>query len=336
MRGAKIKAIRYVLAEEKYSNTSFYKDFPSSEQQKKNLEKIGVDSRPVASEDEYASDLAVKAAEKLFEECNIDRSEIDFLIFCAQEFDYYTPTTACVLQSRLGLSTDIGAFDYNLGCSGFVYGLGMAKGMIMGMGCKNVLLLTSSTLTKMIHPKDKSSRFIFGDGAAATLITSTDLPAIGEFVYGTDGKGYDKIIVKDGWRNKLNESSFVEEKDAFGNCTSASSFFMNGTSVFVFSLRRVPKMIHQLLEKSSLEMKNIDLFVFHQANAFMLETLRKKLDIAEEKFFVYMKNVGNTVSSSIPIALLEAKKEGRLKEGMKVVVAGFGVGLSWSATILDF
>ena len=332
---SKISKISYFLPEKEFSNNDFFELFPDSKD-KTNLQKIGIQKRHIAKE-ELASDLAVEAAKKLFKEHNISPKEIDFVIFCAQEFDYYTPTTACVIQEKLGIPSHAGAIDYNLGCSGFVYGLSIAKGFIESIDLNNVLLLTSSTLTKTFHEKDKSSRYIFGDGAAATLITKSNTPnGIGEFIFGTDGSGYNKIIVKDGGaRNEITKDSLLDKSDEFGNVYNDSCFFMNGTSIFIFAIKRVPKLIEELLRKSNLSLSDIDLFIFHQANRFLIETLQKKIGIPDEKTFIYMETIGNTVSSTIPIALCEAIKSGKATSGQKVLLAAFGVGLSWSATIIE-
>lgn len=330
---AKVKHISYYLPEKTFSNKEFFTLFPDGADNT-TLQKIGIETRQIAT-DELASDLAVKAANKLFVEHNINPAEIDFVIFCAQEFDYYTPTTACVIQSRLKIPNHAGALDINLGCSGFVYCVGVAKGIIEAMGVKNVLLLTASTLTKKIHALDKSSRFVFGDGAAATLISHSDVDSIGPFLMGTKGAGHDKIIVKDGGaRNPITTNSSNLITDDYGNSYSDGSFYMNGTSIFVFGLKTVPKLVVDLLEKSRLEKEDIDLYIFHQANEFLLRTLQKKLDIPDEKFFIYMKNVGNTVSSTIPIALYHAIKINKVQPGQKVMIVGFGVGLSWAGTVI--
>ena len=331
---AKIAHISYHLPEKKFSNNDFFEIFPESKENT-NLDKIGIKSRQIV-EKELASDLAVEAAKKLFKEHNISPESIDFVIFCAQEFDYYTPTTACVIQHKLGIPTSAGAIDYNLGCSGFVYGLSIAKGFIEAIGLKNVLLLTSSTLTKTFHEGDKSSRYIFGDGAAATLITNSNHKGIGEFIFGTDGCGFEKIIVKDGGpRNPISESSLINRTDEYGNTHNDACFYMNGTSIFIFGIKRVPKIIEELLDKSKLSFEDIDLFIFHQANRFLLETLQKKIGIPDDKFFIHMKTVGNTVSSTIPIALNEAIKSGKAKSGQKILLVAFGVGLSWAGTIIE-
>jgi 3-oxoacyl-[acyl-carrier-protein] synthase-3 len=328
-----IEAIAYHLPEKIVTNKELLDRFPTLTQ--KEIEQLGIKSRRVVVEGETASDLAIKAAERLFQQYKIDKSQIDFLLFCAQEFDYYTPTTACVMQSKLGLSNQIGALDFNLGCSGFIYGLSLAKGLIETGSASNVLLLTSSTLTRQFYANDKNSTFLFGDGAAATLISGRNNEGIGNFVFGTNGSGFNNIIIKDGGaRNPITNLSKLEKKDSYGNSFTDANFYMNGISIFSFSMREVPKMIFELLEKENLTMDDIDLFVFHQANKFILDKLKEKLRIPEEKFVVYLEHVGNTVSSTIPITLSEVIKDGKAKKGQRILLAGFGVGLSWGGTII--
>lgn len=331
-----IKAISYYLPEKIYSNTDFFKAFPATVSQKENYARIGVVERHIVAKNETASDLAVKAALALFKEHKVKPEEIDFLLFCALEFDYMFPASASIIQAKLGLPVTCGAMDYSLGCSGFVYGLGMAKGMIESLGLKNVLLITSSTLTKNIHKKDRSSKFVFGDGAAATLISSGKKNAnISSFVFGTDGKMAEKIIIRDGGaRNPISKTSFVEIENEHGNVTTDANLHMDGAGVFHFGLKTVPAMIKDLLAKEKLNIEDVDLFIFHQANLFLINSIRTKMKIPEEKVFNYMAGVGNTVAASIPITLSEAIKSGKAKPGQKIVLAGFGVGLSWAATII--
>lgn len=334
--GAFIKSISYYLPDSIFTNDHFFDLFPQSLVNKSNLEKLGIKERHIVDKNETASDLALKSALKLFEEHHIEKNEIDFILFCAQEFDHYTPTTACLIQHKLGLNTNCGALDFNLGCSGFVYGLGIAKGFIESLGCKNVLLLTSSTLTKTFHPKDKSSRFIFGDGAAATLISNSEKSKIGEFIFGTDGGRGDKIIIKDGGaRNPITAKSHVENSDDFGNTNSDATFYMNGNSIFNFGLKTVPNLIKDTLLKNNLSLDEIDLFIFHQANLFLIDTIAKKINIPSEKIVNFIEPIGNTVSSTIPIVLYEALKSKKAKSGDKVLICGFGTGLSWGATLLE-
>jgi len=327
---AYIKAISYYLPEKIVTNEDLVKEFPEWTVEKV-AGKVGVSQRHVVSKNETASDMATKASEKLFVEQNIDRSTIDFVLFCTQSPDYFLPTSACLIQNRLGLSTSCGALDFNLGCSGFVYGLSLAKGLIAGGIAKNILLLTAETYSKYIHPKDKGNRTIFGDASAATLISTDGFASIENFCLGTDGRGAENLIVRNGGMRQpdtLGDLAFDES----GNLTSSDYLYMNGGEIFNFTAEAVPVLVDQVLEKNHLTKEDIQLFVFHQANKYMMNYLRKLIEIESDKFYFFLENVGNTVSSTIPIALCEAQKEGKLKGN--ILIAGFGVGYSWGATIL--
>jgi 3-oxoacyl-[acyl-carrier-protein] synthase-3 len=328
---ANIKAISYYLPESVLSNDMINQEFPEWGIEKISS-KTGINARHISANDEFSSDMAVKAAEKLFTEHNIDRSEIDYLLFCTQSPDYFLPTTACIIQEKLGLETTIGALDFNLGCSGFVYGLSLAKGLVAGQMAKNVLLITSETYSKFIHSKDKSNKTIFGDAAAATLITSEKgFCSIENFIFGTDGKGAENLIVKQGGMRFPVSDKNEDIVDEYGNVQNDRNLYMNGSEIFNFTGEFVPKLTESILEKSSLLKDDIDLFVFHQANKYMLNHLRKKIKIPEEKFFISMEDCGNTVSSTIPIALYEAQKQGKVDNSKNLILAGFGVGYSWAA-----
>jgi len=273
---ANIKAISYYLPESILSNELINQEFPEWEIEKISS-KTGINSRHISADDEFSSDMAVKAANRLFEEHNIDKSTIDFLLFCTQSPDYFLPTTACIIQERLGLNTSIGALDFNLGCSGFVYGLSLAKGLISGGMAKNVLLITAETYSKFIHPKDKSNKTIFGDAGAATLITSEKgFCELDNFVFGTDGKGAENLIVKQGGLRYPVSSENEDISDEFGNVRNDKNLYMNGTEIFNFTGEFVPQLTNSILEKSNLSKEDVDLFIFHQANKYMLNHLRKK------------------------------------------------------------
>lgn len=327
---AYIKAISYYLPEKVVTNGQLVEEFPEWTVEKV-ASKIGISQRHVVQADECASDLAVKAAEKLFVEYGIDRAEIDFLLLCTQSPDYFLPATACVVQDRLGLPTSAGALDFNLGCSGYVYGLSLAKGLIASGTAQNVLLITAETYTRHLHPRDKGNRTIFGDAAAATLISTDGFASIGDFSLGTDGRGANNLIVKTGGMRhpeKADDLTFDES----GNPRSSDYLFMAGTEIFNFTLEAVPPLVNDTLEKNSLKKEDISLFVFHQANKYIMNFLRKKIAIDEDKFFYCLQNVGNTVSSTIPIALREARDQGILAG--HVLLAGFGVGYSWGGVVL--
>lgn len=327
-----LKAISYYLPEQVLTNEELVKIFPEWTVDKV-ASKIGVSLRHISGENETAADMAIKAAEKLFTEYNIDKSSIDFVLFCTQSPDYFLPTSACLIQKHLCLSTNIGALDFNLGCSGFVYGLSLAKGLIMAGIAKNIMLLTAETYTKYLHPKDKGNRTIFGDGAAATLISTEGYAELLNFSLGTDGNGAENLIVKSGairYHKPFNDLIF----DEGGNPVSSDYLYMNGSEIFNFTLEAVPLLVDDTLIKNNLRKEEIDLFVFHQANKFMMNFLRKKMKIEEEKFYYYLENVGNTVSSTIPIALYEAQKE-KKTQGF-ILLAGFGVGYSCGGCVLKF
>lgn len=333
--GAKITAISYYLPEKIISNSDFFNRYP--EYRNEALEKLGIEERRRVGQGETASDMAYKAGLQLLKEYSIDPASIDFLLLGILEPDYYTPPTSCVLHGKLGLKKNCGTLEFNHGCSAYVYGLATAQGMISSLGVKRVLFLATSVLSNTFHEEDRSSNYVFGDGASATLIEFSETDWIGPYEFGTDGTGYNKIIVEDGYaRNPITEESLKEVRDQHGNITSRANFRMDGLGVFLFSVRTVPEMISKLLKKSGLTMEQIDHFVFHQPNRFLNETIRKKIGIPEEKFRHDIAKTGNTVQSTIPIALKHMIEEGRIKPGDQVVLAGFGVGLSWMSTIVRF
>lgn len=324
-----IKDIAYYLPEKVLTNEQIAEMFPEWSAEKV-ANKVGITERHISAADETATDMAYKAAEALFAQ-GIDRSCVDFVLLCTQSGDYFLPSSACLLQDRLGLSKHCGALDFNLGCSGYEYGLAMAKGLIMAGIAKNILLLTAETYTKYIHPQDKGNRTIFGDGASASLISTEGFAEIGEVVLGTDGSGAENLIVRSlGARHKelLNDLRISEEE----GLVSGDHLYMHGGNVFDFTADVVPPMVEELLRKSGLEQDDVDLWIFHQANKYMINYLRKLLEIDKDKFYLYMEHVGNTVSSTIPIAMVEARREGRLHGN--VLLAGFGVGLSWGGVML--
>ena len=285
--------------------------------------KLGIGSRRVVSTNECSSDLGVRAAQKLFDDGVVRPSEIDFLLFCTQSPDYILPTTACLIQDRLGLSTTCGALDFNLGCSGFIYGLSLAKGLIESQIAHTVLLITAETYSKFLSPGDQSTRTVFGDGASATVVVGREREAtgIGPFVFGTDGKGGENIMVKIGGARY--PGSFLD-----------TPLHMNGPEVLNFTLREIPVCLHSLYKKADVQQDDIDFFVFHQANKFILELLRKKLKISAEKYCVNLELTGNTVSSTIPIALESSINSGVVGCGSLIALVGFGVGYSWGAVIV--
>jgi 3-oxoacyl-[acyl-carrier-protein] synthase-3 len=334
-----IKAVSVYLPEKILTNEELNNEFPEWKVFK--LAKVtGINARHISAVDEISSDMACKAAEKLFTEHKINRKTIDFIMFCTQSNDYLTPTTACILQKRLNLSTSCGAFDYNLGCTGYVYGLSIAKGLIETGSAKNILLLTAETITKYINPGDKSTRILFGDGATASIISAAkdnSQSFIDSFIFGTDGRGYKNIILKyGGARFPLKDSKTSDVADKYGNIQNETNFYMNGPAVFNFSIKIAPLAILQTLKKHKLKLDDIDIFVLHQANKIILDTIRQKLKLPREKFHLCIEDTGNTVSSTIPIALNDAVNKEIIKKGSIVMLVAFGVGYSWASCIVKY
>ena len=287
--------------------------------------KTGIRARHVAAPGETAADLAVMAVEKLFQEHGIDRNSIDFLLLCTQSPDYPLPTTACLLQDRLKLRTSLGALDFNLGCSGFVYGLSLANGLIRSGAAERILLITAETYSKYIHPTDRSLRTIFGDGAAATLIEAAGEPSLGGFVFGTDGRGADTLMVAEGGARPAATALQPRKRKRW-----PSALVMDGPEIVKFTLEVVPPMISQVLERSKWTTDDVEFYLVHQATYFMLEHLRLRLNLAEEKIPLALQEYGNTVSSTLPLLMHDLRAAGRLRPGTQTLLVSFGVGLSWA------
>lgn len=325
---ATLKQIAYVLPEQVEDNSDLAREFPEWSVEKI-FEKTGIRQRRIAAMGQLSSDLAVEAAEKLFKEHTIDRGAFDYLIFCTQSPDYFLPASACLIQDRLRLPKTCGAIDVNQGCSGYIYGLGLAKGLIESRQARNVLLLTGETYSKFIRRDDRSVRTLFGDAASATWLAATeaDREMLHSFVYGTDGSGAQNLIVQGGaLRARANES---------GTDSQPLALQMNGPEVLSFTLREVPRLTAQVLDRAGLSKEQISGFIFHQANRFMLEAVRRKISIPAEKFCHHYETCGNTVSATIPIALKEGLLSGRTTPSGHWLLAGFGVGYSWAGCILD-
>lgn len=291
-------------------------------------EKTGIASRHIAAPDECASDLAAGAAQRLFAEHNVDPQSIDFILLCTQTPDYPLPTTACLLQSRLGLRTNVGALDFNLGCSGYVYGLSLADGLIRSGAAKNVLLITAETYSKYIAPSDRSLRTIFGDGAAATLVEAAEEQTLSGFQFGTDGTGADTLLVAKGGARQPAAAIRPRHRQRW-----ESALYMDGPSLITFTVSAVPQLVDDILAAAKLKSDDIDLFLFHQATLKMLDQLRERMRLEKERLPIVLEHCGNTVSSTLPILIDELRQGGKLKPGMQNMLVGFGVGWSWAGCI---
>jgi 3-oxoacyl-[acyl-carrier-protein] synthase-3 len=335
-RKARIRKISTFFPEQRLTNDEIANRFEKWTSEKI-FQKTGIKERRLAKETETASDFAVEAARKIFCSGIVKPSEIDILVMCTQSPDYILPSTSCLVQNRLGLSTATLAFDISLGCSGYVYGLSIIKALLENGNGSRALFLTGDTYTKYFHPMDESVIPLFGDGATATYIdldNSKNIDWLGPFVYGTDGKGADNLIVKAGACRMPGQLAALSKKSDPGKAGAPEFLHMNGPEIFTFTLKTVPETLKRLFEKSGYTMDDIDMFVFHQANEYMLEVLRKKLKIPIEKFLVEMADTGNTVSSTIPIAIKRAIEKNKISEGMRIGIVGFGVGYSWAAGIV--
>ncbi len=291
-------------------------------------EKTGIYARHIAAPEECSSDLAVAAVERLFAEYGIERDSIDYLLFCTQTPDYSLPTTACLLQQRLGLKESIGALDFNLGCSGFVYGLSLADGLIRGEMARRVLLVTAETYTKLIHPTDRSLRTIFGDAAAATLIEAHPVPTLGAFQFGTDGNGADTLLATRGGFRDPSQMIKPRHRKRW-----PSDLYMDGPSLINFSIGKIPELVEGVCRYAGRGLHEFDWFLFHQATFKMLDQMRALLNIPAEKLPIRLEQVGNTVSCTIPVLIDQLRQSGELRPDQLSMLVGFGVGWSWAGCV---
>ena len=323
MRQAYINKVEYYLPPQKESNAHLLKMAGKDKYKiKKMIEKIGIKTRRIADKNIFSNDLAIKSAKKILN--FVDPCSIDYLIYCTNTPDFLLPTNACILQDRLGLNKNIGAFDIILACSGYIYSLSVAKSLIASEQAKNILVITSDTYSKFIQKKHVNTRILFGDGSTSTLISSKKMQnsyRILNFSYGTDGAGHKHAIINNFgsryWRNP--------KKDG-------ESLSLDGPGIYDFALKRVPVAIDEYLKKNNILINKIDYFIFHQANEYIIKNLQLKLKIPNKKIFMNMLNIGNTVSSSIPIVLHE--NSDKIPSKKNILLVGFGGGLSWGLCLI--
>jgi 3-oxoacyl-[acyl-carrier-protein] synthase-3 len=286
-------------------------------------EKVGIKIRHIASEYETTSEMASNAGSRLLSENSINKENVDLLLLCTQNPDFTLPTTACIVQHKLGLKNSCLAFDINLGCSGFIYSLAIAGNFIKTGMIKNGLIIMADQYSKTIDFKDKNTASIFGDAASAAFLTSCDDNyGVIDAVFGTDGSNADKLIVHNSGVD-LNK-----EKSGF--------LFMDGREIFKFSINIVPQSVNEILSMNNLFVKDIKYFIFHQANKYILGEIQKKLQIDDKQMIIDMEDYGNTVSSTIPIAYKNLASKNNLKTGDLVIFSGFGVGLSWGTILYRY
>lgn len=324
MKYASLGPIATYFPERVETNDDLQREFPNWDL-KVIYSKTGIAQRYVADSHETASDLGVAASQRLFREHDIDPESIDFLLLCTQTPDYPLPTTACLMQPKLGLRNNVGALDFNLGCSGYIYGLSMADGLIRSGAAQRVLLVTAETYSKYIDPTDRSLRTIFSDAAAATLIEASDEQTLTGFKFGTDGTGGDMLYVACGGARHQDDVMPPRHRKRW-----PSDLYMDGPSLISFTVDAIPNLIEDILQTTDVSREEIDCFVFHQATRKMLEELIEKLELDESRLPILMDHVGNTVSSTIPILIRDLQERGRLASNSKNLLVGFGVGLSWA------
>lgn len=324
-----INHISIYLPEKTLTNTNLSNELGVQEEQI--FKNTHINTRYISGEHELSSDMALKVGDIFFKETGLKKSEIDFLIFCSEGFDYIAPASSCIIQHKLGLPTSIGCFDLPYGCSGYVYGLGIAYGLLKAGIAKRILFLTADIPTKVIANNDLELRSIFSDIATASMISLDNTHHETHFVYGTDGNGALDLYVEGSAFRAPVKGDFKAPNNLL-----CGQMVMNGTNIFLFAVKKVPILVNEILEKNNLSKDDIDLFVFHQASYFILEVIRKKMKLPADKVFLNIQDYGNSVSSSIPLALNDAQKKGVLKKGMKVLLAGFGIGYSWGATIIKY
>jgi 3-oxoacyl-[acyl-carrier-protein] synthase-3 len=291
-------------------------------------DKTGIKQRAIAGPGETASDLAFLAAEKLFAQHGIDRGSIDFVLFCTQTPDYPLPTTSCLLQDRLGLSTRCGALDFNLGCSGFVYGLSLAEGLIVSGAARQVLLLTGETYSKYIDPDDRSLRTIFGDAGAASLVTAHSQRSLWRFQFGTDGSGADTLLVGEGGARPQSDAIRPRHRKRWN-----SRLYMDGPSLINFTVEAIPRMIDEILAKEGLTQPQIHRFIMHQATRKMLQQIAQRMGVDESRMPIDLEDIGNTVSCTLPILIDRMRRRSELPHSATNMLVGFGVGLSWAGCL---
>lgn len=332
---SRIVALSYEVPERRLLHAEMQQRFGSDVADKIAVSS-GIVERRVVDDSQCASDLAYEAAVALFDKTNIPRESIDLLVYATQTPDYLLPTTACILQRRLGLRTAIGAFDVNLGCSQVVYSYAIAHSMIVAGMARRALVMTGDTVSRIIHPHDRTVVPLFGDAGTATVLdASEDTDGFRDFLLGTDGAGADALIwPTSGLREIRTTQTAVAEADSTGAIRRRDDMFMDGAKIFLFTLKTVPDVVRTLLKRNELSVTDIDMFVFHQASELIVTSAAKRLGIQSHQLHFKLHDVGNSGGSTVAVALTDACLSGRIKPGMRVVLVAFGVGLSWGASLL--
>lgn len=336
MKGIRISGIASAIPKGKRTLKDDEKIF-GIEETTKISSSTGVKTRYIVKDGECTSDLCFTAAKALLSQLEVPTSSIDALILVTQTPDYILPATSCVLHDRLGLSKSCITFDVNLGCSGYIYGLWLAANIISSGTLSRILFLAGDTISRLISPSDRSVSSLFGDAGTATIIEKTDDESSQMiFSLGTDGKGKDQLIVPaGGFRYPKMQKTSERSMRKDNNFRSDEDLYMNGPEIFSFSLREIPPLINTLLDETQWSVSDVDAFIFHQANGFMLRHLMRRLKIPAEKFILALSEYGNTSSASIPLAMThDLSRRITGKETIKLLLSGFGVGYSWGGVTI--
>lgn len=334
IKNIEIKGVSACVPKKAESNRDI--DLLTADVAEKLIATIGVENRRIVDDKTTTSDLCLKAAEILIKDLGWQKDSIDYLIFVSQTPDYQLPATACILQEKLGISQECMAFDISAGCSGWVYGLTVLSSLLSNKVSKG-LLLVGDTSSKICSTKDKSTYPLFGDAGTSTALESSDnIKSTIHSHLATDGSGAEAIIVEEGGaRNKFKSTSFTIKKHEEGIERNGLQLALDGMNVFSFGINKAPESIEKLLLHTNIEKDSIDQFIFHQANLFMNEKIRKKLKLPIEKAPYSLKDYGNTSSASIPLTMVTQLKDQLTTSSLKIMACGFGVGLSWGSVIFN-
>ncbi len=338
-----IEAIAYALPERVVTNEELARENPSWDMVRL-LDRTGVAERRIAADDETALDLGYRACLALEQRGSLIRGDIDTVIFCTETPDHPIPPNSCILHERLNLSPHVMAFDITLACSGFVYSLGIARGLVQSGTSRRVLIVTADTYSRLIHPADRSSRCLFGDGAAATIVsgspdrqpkTGGDHLDVVDVSFGTSGAQYDRFIVRAGGSRLPRSADTAREvSDRSGNIRTAEHIEMDGLGVLSFFNTTIPKAVRELLGRNNLRVEDVGSFVFHQASKVAVDGIARSLGLERNQLVFDMRTLGNTVSASVPIALRRAQEAGTISSDRPIILCGFGVGLSWASALI--
>ena len=332
-----IHQIEYYLPKNEVTNDDLSKSNPEWDMQA--IKKwTGVSKRFYTDKNQTALDIGFKSCEKLLSKIDSLKNKVDGLIFCTQSNDYIMPPNSSLLHGMLSLSENVFAFDFNLACSGYIYGLALANGLISTKVAENILLINADTYSKFINEKDRSTKVLFGDAAATSYLNvSNNSKGLIDIICSSSGNHSNKIIIPAGGQKKpKSKKTSIPTKDNNGNIRTQENLHMDGLGVFSFVNSKIPKQVNEILARNQYNINDIDLFVFHQANKLIIDSLTKILKIDSNKVYINIERVGNTVSASIPIALKDAQQEGKIRNGDKVLCSGFGTGLSWGTCLLQY